>query len=63
MSCSTPAPASPNAANAPPIDRMLQAGVRTTSMAALIGELAGTFDEPLTQQAIGVLYALAGTVA
>ena len=43
------------------IDRMLQAGVRTTSIAALIGELAGTFDEPLTQQAIGVLYALAST--
>lgn len=43
------------------VERLLQAGVRPTSIAALIGELAGPFDEPQTQQAIEALYALAST--
>jgi nicotinamidase-related amidase len=40
--------------------RMVQAGVRTTSVPTLIGELAGDFTEPKGGQAIGVLFELAG---
>jgi nicotinamidase-related amidase len=40
--------------------RMIQAGVRTTSIPTLIGELAGDFTEPKGGQAIGVLFELAG---
>lgn len=45
------------------IERMIQAGVRMTSLAALVGELAGTFDETQTQQGIGVLFGLASAKA
>jgi nicotinamidase-related amidase len=40
--------------------RMTQAGVRTTSVPTLIGELAGDFTQPKGGQAIGVLFELAG---
>jgi nicotinamidase-related amidase len=40
--------------------RMTQAGVRTTSVPTLIGELAGDFMQPKGGQAIGVLFELAG---
>jgi nicotinamidase-related amidase len=40
--------------------RMVQAGVRTTSVPTLIGELAGDFTQPKGGQAIGVLFELAG---
>jgi nicotinamidase-related amidase len=40
--------------------RMAQAGVRTTSVPTLIGELAGDFTLPQGGQAIGVLFELAG---
>ena len=39
--------------------RMEQAGVRLTSIPALVGELAGRFEEPATGRAIGVLMELA----
>jgi nicotinamidase-related amidase len=39
--------------------RMTQAGVRTTSLPMLVGELAGDFSQPKGQQAIGVLFELA----
>ena len=41
------------------ISRMEHAGVRMTSIPALIGELSGRFDEPATGRAIGVLMELA----
>ncbi len=40
--------------------RMVHAGVRTTSVPTLIGELAGDFTQPKGGQAIGVLFELAG---
>jgi nicotinamidase-related amidase len=40
--------------------RMAHAGVRTTSIPTLIGELAGDFTQPKGSQAIGVLFELAG---
>jgi hypothetical protein len=40
--------------------RLAQAGVQTTSLPTLIGELAGDFRESKGQQAIGVLFELAG---
>jgi nicotinamidase-related amidase len=40
--------------------RMTQAGVLTTSIPTLIGELAGDFTEPKGGQAIGVLFEMAG---
>jgi nicotinamidase-related amidase len=40
--------------------RMAHAGVKTTSLPTLIGELAGDFAEPRGQAAIGVLFELAG---
>ena len=39
--------------------RLAGAGVNTTSLPTLIGELAGDFTEPRGQQAIGVLFELA----
>jgi hypothetical protein len=42
------------------LDRLSRAGVQTTSLATLIGELAGDFSQPRGQQAIGVLFELAG---
>lgn len=39
--------------------RITQAGVSTTSIATLAGELAGDFAEPVGQQAIGILFAMA----
>lgn len=42
------------------LQRMTAAGVKITSIAALIGELAGDFTQPEGQQAIGVLFELAG---
>jgi nicotinamidase-related amidase len=40
--------------------RLTQAGVKTTSLLALVGELAGDFTEAKGQQAIAVLFELAG---
>jgi hypothetical protein len=40
--------------------RLTAAGVKTTSVPTLVGELAGDFREARGQQAIGVLFALAG---
>jgi hypothetical protein len=40
--------------------RLTAAGVKTTSLPALVGELAGDFREPKGQQAIAVLFELAG---
>jgi nicotinamidase-related amidase len=40
--------------------RLSQAGVKTTSLLTLVGELAGDFTQPKGQQAIGVLFELAG---
>jgi nicotinamidase-related amidase len=40
--------------------RMSRAGVHTTSIPTLIGELAGDFTQPKGAQAIGVLFELAG---
>ena len=40
--------------------RLSQAGVKTTSLPTLIGELAGDFTLPKGQQAIGVLFELTG---
>jgi nicotinamidase-related amidase len=40
--------------------RLIQAGAKTTSLLALVGELAGDFTQPKGQQAIGVLFELAG---
>jgi nicotinamidase-related amidase len=40
--------------------RMGQAGVATVSVMTLAGELAGDFREPRAQQAIGILYEMAG---
>lgn len=40
--------------------RMVQAGVKISSVPTLIGELAGDFTEEKGQQAIGVLFELAG---
>jgi nicotinamidase-related amidase len=42
------------------LGRMTAAGVRTTSVPTLIGELAGDFTEPKGGAAIGVLFELAG---
>lgn len=40
--------------------RMTAAGVQTSSIPTLIGELAGDFSQPKAQAAIGVLFKLAG---
>jgi hypothetical protein len=40
--------------------RMGQAGVSTVSVATLAGELAGDFTQPIAQQAIGILFEMAG---
>lgn len=40
--------------------RLTAAGVKTTSLPALVGELAGDFSQAKGQQAIGVLFELAG---
>lgn len=39
--------------------RLVQAGVVTTSIASLAGQLAGDFTQPLGGQAIGILYEMA----
>jgi nicotinamidase-related amidase len=39
--------------------RMVQAGVVTTSMASLAGQLAGDFAQPKAGQALGILYEMA----
>jgi hypothetical protein len=39
--------------------RLTQAGVVTTSMALLAGQLAGDFRQPIVAQAIGILYEMA----
>ncbi len=40
--------------------RIAQAGGSTVSVAGLSGELAGDFSQPVAQQAIGILFELAG---
>jgi nicotinamidase-related amidase len=40
--------------------RMAKAGATTVSVMTLAGELAGDFREPRAQQAIGILYEMAG---
>ena len=40
--------------------RIAQAGASTVSIATLAGELAGDFSQPTAQQAIGILFAMAG---
>ena len=40
--------------------RMAQAGASTVSIAALSGELAGDFGQPIGQQSIGILFEMAG---
>lgn len=40
--------------------RMTKAGATTVSVMTLAGELAGDFSDPKAQQAIGILYAMAG---
>lgn len=40
--------------------RLTQAGASTVSVATLAGELAGDFTQPTAQQAIGILFAMAG---
>jgi nicotinamidase-related amidase len=40
--------------------RLTQAGVVTTSMASLAGQLAGDFTKPKGGQAVGILYEMAG---
>jgi nicotinamidase-related amidase len=40
--------------------RMTQAGVVTTSIASISGQLAGDFTEPKGGQAVGILYEMAG---
>lgn len=40
--------------------RLSQAGVKLSSLPTLVGELAGDFSQPKGQQAIGVLFELAG---
>jgi nicotinamidase-related amidase len=40
--------------------RITQAGASTVSVATLAGELAGDFTQPTAQQAIGILFAMAG---
>lgn len=39
--------------------RLVQAGVVTTSIASLAGQLAGDFTQPLGGQAVGILYEMA----
>ena len=39
--------------------RLVHAGVITTSMASLAGQLAGDFPQPRAQQALGILYEMA----
>ena len=39
--------------------RLVQAGVVTTSMASLAGQLAGDFTQPKAGQALGILYEMA----
>jgi len=40
--------------------RITQAGASTVSIATLSGELAGDFSQPTAQQAIGILFEMAG---
>ena len=40
--------------------RMTQAGVVTTSIASISGQLAGDFTQPKGGQAVGILYEMAG---
>lgn len=40
--------------------RLAQAGVITTSIASLAGQLAGDFSQPKAGQALGILYEMAG---
>jgi isochorismatase family protein len=42
------------------LQRMVQAGASTVSVMTLAGEMAGDFRQPRAQQAIGILYQMAG---